>query len=204
MIMANIHSVFDRHQHQGNLNSKLIVALERVSEIFRVLLWEKAKTYDLSPLQIQLLIFIRFHNQAHNKVTFLSQEFNMTKATISDAIKTLIKKGYLKKNQEETDKRSFFYTATGSGEEITNALENFANPLADITSHFTNKQASELYKTILQLISNAEKRGLINKQRMCMNCQFYSKNSGKSFCNLLKKSLTTEDLRIDCEEFRTI
>ena len=202
--MANIHSVFDRHQHQENLHSKLIVALERVSEIFRILLWEKAKNYDLSPLQIQLLIFVRYHRQEHNKVTFLSQEFNMTKATISDAIKTLIKKGYLKKNQEVIDKRSFFYTPTESGEKITVELENFANPLADITTQFADKQAADLYGTILKLIGSAEKRGLINKQRMCMNCQFYSKQSGKSHCNLLKKSLNVEDLRIDCEEFRTI
>ena len=85
-------SVFNPDQQEKDISSKIVAGLERISEVFKVLLWEKAKMVGLSPIQIQMLIFIAFHKQELCNVSHLAKEFNITKPTVSDAIKVLDKK----------------------------------------------------------------------------------------------------------------
>ena len=92
------YSSFHLTEQNQKIESRIVVALERISESFRVLLWNESKENSLSPIQIQLLIFIQFHAQEKCKVGYLADEFNMTKATISDAIKSLEQKELITKN----------------------------------------------------------------------------------------------------------
>ncbi len=78
-------SVFDPSEQNIDLDKKIVAGLERLSQVFRALLWDHAKAYNLSPIQIQLLIFIRYHRPEHNSVSYLAGEFSVTKPTISDA-----------------------------------------------------------------------------------------------------------------------
>jgi len=98
-----IESPFDRDYQNLSTDSKIIVALERVAEAFRVLLWNESKTHDLSPIQIQILVFLRFHPQEICKVSYLANEFNLTKATISDSVKTLLRKQLIEKISDENE-----------------------------------------------------------------------------------------------------
>ena len=91
----------------NSVNQKIINGLERISKAFRVLLWEKSKLYKISPIQIQLLIFCSTHKKEDLKVSFLATEFDLTKATISDSIKVLLKKELLTKAINIKDSRSF-------------------------------------------------------------------------------------------------
>ena len=49
-------SVFDLEHQNSNIESKIIVSLERLSQAFRVLLWNESKAFSLSPIQIQIMI----------------------------------------------------------------------------------------------------------------------------------------------------
>ena len=79
-----------------NLESKILNGLERLSEALKALLWEKAKTLGISPIQIQILLFVSNHQTDICNVSYLAKEFNLTKATISDSVNVLLKKKYLK------------------------------------------------------------------------------------------------------------
>lgn len=82
-------SAFNLAHQNTSVESKIIASLERVSQAFRVLLWNESKEFSLSPIQVQVLIFLLFHSSEKRKVSYLADEFNMTKATISDTIKSL-------------------------------------------------------------------------------------------------------------------
>ena len=90
-------SVFNLTEQNFNLESKIVAGLERLSQVFRILLWEKAKENNLSPIQIQILNFVQHHSIEKNTVSYLAQEFNITKSTISDAVKVLEQKNLIKK-----------------------------------------------------------------------------------------------------------
>ena len=100
-------SIFNPEEQENNLSGKIVAGLERISQAFKVLLWNKAKQLGLSPIQIQILIFIAYHKNEYCNVSFLAQEFNVTKPTISDAVRALNKKNLIVKDHSSADNRSY-------------------------------------------------------------------------------------------------
>jgi len=62
------HSAFNLNGQNQKIESRIVVALERISEAFRVLLWNESKENALSPIQIQILIFVYFHSSEKCKI----------------------------------------------------------------------------------------------------------------------------------------
>ena len=196
-------SVFNLKKQNSNLDYKIVAGLERLSQVFRIFLWEKAKEYSLSPIQIQLMIFIRHHAQDKSTISYLAQEFNFTKPTISDAIKVLEQKTLIKKIIDSNDSRSYTIQLTEQGKKVVAETENFANPLATIISKSTQSDKLVLWENIRNLITQLNNVEVISIQRTCFNCKHYAVKGKTHFCNLLEQKLQTQDIRIDCEEFET-
>ena len=194
-------SVFNLENQNTNLDNKIVAGLERLSQVFRVLLWEKAKEHSLSPIQIQLLIFIQHHSADKTTISYLAQEFNFTKPTISDAIKVLEQKKLIKKFADSNDTRSYTIQLTSIGKKVVMDTENFANPLTEIIAMTNEKDKNILWQNISNLIIQLNKLEVISVQRTCFNCKHYTIKNKNHFCNLLNQKLNTQDIRIDCEEF---
>jgi len=92
-------SDFDLTNQNRNTSSKIVASLERIAQAFRVLLWQESKAHALTPIQVQMLIFLLHHSEEKRKVSYIAREFNMTKATVSDTVKTLVP---LRKNSNLT------------------------------------------------------------------------------------------------------
>ncbi|MBW2937617.1 MarR family winged helix-turn-helix transcriptional regulator [Aureisphaera sp. CAU 1614] len=195
------HNTFNPKEQEFDLSSKIVVGLERVSGVFKILLWEKAKRVGLSPIQIQLLIFIAFHKQELCNVSHLAKEFNVTKPTISDAIKVLEHKGIVEKDFSSADSRSFSIFLSPSGKELVSEVSDFANPLKTHLKGFSQDTLESLFGTLSELIYKLNQSGILTIQRTCYGCSFYDKNEDSDFCNLLGKALLPQDIRIDCPEF---
>ncbi len=194
-------SVFNLINQNTSLDNKIVAGLERLSQVFRILLWEKAKEHALSPIQIQLLIFIQYHSTDKCTISYLAQEFNFTKPTISDAIKVLEQKNFIKKNTDSSDTRSYTIQLTASGKKIVLETENFANPITEIITKSNEADKLILWENISNLISLLNRQEIISIQRTCFNCGHYTIKNKNAFCSLLNQNLLTKDIRIDCEEF---
>jgi DNA-binding MarR family transcriptional regulator len=195
------NSLFNPNVQQSNIASKIVVGLERISESFKVLLWEKAKILGLSPIQIQLLIFIAYHKMEYCNVSHLAREFNITKPTISDAIRILDKKGLIVKDYSSEDSRSFNIHLSESGKRMVAETEDFANPLKDQLNGIDPSDLENLFKTLSKLIYKLNQNGILTVQRTCYGCSFYEQQSNKDYCKLLEKELLNTDIRLDCPEF---
>jgi DNA-binding MarR family transcriptional regulator len=195
------NSIFNPDFQNQNSSSKIIVALERISEAFKVLLWDKAKEFGLSPIQIQILIFVAYHKQELCNVSHLSMEFNITKPTVSDAVKVLIKKELIKKDFSSSDNRSYTILLTPSGKNIIKQTEDFANPIKSKLDTFEETKLDDLFHTLSQVIYKLNQSGILTVQRTCFGCKFYKKSNDIHFCNLLEKKLQNSDIRLDCPEF---
>ena len=193
--------VFNLKTQQESPDYKITAGLERLGQVFRTLLWEKAKEFDLSPVQIQLLIFMQQHHRSLCTVSYLAQEFNLSKPTISDAVKILEKKKLIEKKNNPSDSRSYSTSLTLEGKKITRQLENFADPVAKLVSALNEKDKDTILNSITALITQLLKKEIISVQRTCVNCRFYSKKQQQPFCNLLNLQLMPRDIRLDCPEF---
>jgi DNA-binding MarR family transcriptional regulator len=197
-------SVFNLESQNANLDNKIVAGLERLSQVFRILLWEKAKEQSLSPIQIQLLIFIAYHSQEKTTISYLAKEFNFTKPTISDAIKTLEQKGLITKSIDEKDTRSYTIQLTELGKKAVEETDNFTNPITEIICKTDPNEKLILWENISSLILQLNKLDIISVQRTCYNCKHYTVSNEMNFCNLLNQQLDIQNIRIDCEEFELV
>ncbi|WP_299710054.1 MarR family winged helix-turn-helix transcriptional regulator [uncultured Tenacibaculum sp.] len=194
-------STFNPEQQEKDISSKIVAGLERVSEVFKKLLWEKAKLIGLSPIQIQILIFITFHKRDLCNVSHLAKEFNVTKPTISDAIRVLHKKELIIKDYSSSDNRSYTIILSEKGKEIVSETQGFSNPLKNQVDNFEQQEKESLFETLSTLIHKLNKNGILSVQRTCYGCKFYQKNDTSHFCNLLNTQLHTTEIRLDCSDF---
>lgn len=191
---------FNPTRQNEHLADKIAVALERIAEAFRVMLWNQSKESGLSPIQSQILIFLAFHKSQHAKVSYLATEFNLTKPTISDSVKVLAQKGLVTRQVDPEDSRSQSLHLTEEGLRIAHQSAHFANQLASHLHKFQAPQQNEFYSYLISLISHLQQSGIISTQRMCYSCSFYQLNPEGPYCQLLRAPLKEQDIRIDCPE----
>ena len=184
------------------LESKILNGLERISEVLKSLLWEKAKKYGISPIQIQILLFVSNHYLDICNVSYIAKEFNVTKATISDAIRVLLNKKLLEKDYPPSDKRRYNLLVTEVGSQIIYDLSEYSLPLHSSLTNFSQKELVGLFDTISKLIFQLNQKGIIQVQRTCFNCLHYKGDREKKhFCTLLNQKLKSQEIRLDCKEF---
>lgn len=195
-------SDFDLHHQNQSIESKIVASLERISQSFRVLLWQESKAFSLTPIQVQVLIFLLHHSDEKRKVSYLAEEFNMTKATISDTIKTLEQKKLITKEYEPHDTRSYVINLTQKAKEIANKTSFFTKEIRTPIDKLHRDDKENLLLSLLNIIRHLHQSEVITIQRMCMSCLYYqSSDKGKKhFCRLLNQDLKVTDLRIDCPE----
>lgn len=195
---------FDLSRQQQSIESKIVVALERISESFRVMLWQKSKEVGLSPIQIQILIFCHYHSGAMCKVGYLAKEFNMTKATISDSVKVLAAKDLITKQLEPDDSRSYVIKLTAKGMEVVKQTAPFATEMLHSVENLSSLEKTNLFSSLLRMIDHLNQAQIITIQRMCHSCAFYDRRLNGPYCNFLNKTLKDKDLRIDCPEHQPL
>ena len=193
-------SSFDPKIQDKKIESKIVVSLERISEAFRVLLWEEGKKNSLSPIQVQILVFLLFHPKEKCKVSYLAKEFNMTKATISDSIKALYRKELIRKEDDENDTRSYTISLSEKGTVIARQSSVFTKPIETTISQLPLIQKEIILEGLLNLITSLNKADIITIQRMCNTCSNYIFSNNSHYCKLLELELKTNELRIDCPE----
>jgi len=193
-------SAFDPIHQSNHVNSKVIVSLEKLAEVFRVLLWDSGKEYGLSPIQIQLLLFVKFHPEEDlRKVAYMAKEFNMTKATISDSLKTLEQKGLVRKKTDVEDARSVTISLTAKGEKISGHVANYTSALETAVDKLPPREMESLQLTLMRLSRYLLEEEVLAVERTCFHCGNYKGNyNDNHYCEAYKKKIVQKALRVDC------
>ena len=190
------------HQHQ-DVDSKITAALERLSQAFKALLWEKNKTNNLSPIQIQLLVHLLFHDKKQMTIGLLAKEFKLTAATISDAITSMEKKKLVARQKSSKDRRIVSIRLTEEGREGANKLSDWANIIQLNLTEFDPEKKIVVMQFLMELIESLQKAGVISVARMCVTCKNFKAGADAQtphYCNLMDKPLASSELRLDCPD----
>lgn len=198
-------SMFDlQHQHD-DIDSKIAAALERLSQTFRVLLWEKTKSHNLSPIQIQILVYLLYHSKELITIGQIAKQFSLTPATVSDAVKTLTQKRLVLRVSKESDRRVTAVSLTTTGKKLARKLAVWADIIRENISGFDENDKLVVMRFLMNLIEALQSAGFITVARMCITCKFFHPNANlKSdtphYCKLLDKPLANSSLRLDCPD----
>jgi DNA-binding MarR family transcriptional regulator len=200
-----LRSVFDPCAQHGDVDAKIVAALERLSQVFRVRLQEEAWELDLSPTQARFLIYLHYHDVELRRISQLAREFDLTQATVSDAVATLETKGLVRREQWPEDRRIVTLRLTPDGEKLATTLSGWADPIREHLQPFSPDDREAVMRFLIGLIGSLQRSGLITVARMCVTCRFFQQDihPGEPLlhhCALLDVPLGRADLRVDCPE----
>jgi DNA-binding MarR family transcriptional regulator len=198
-------SPFDREHQQLDVDSKIVVALERLSQAFRVLLWEQYRRHGLSPIQTQIITYLRFHPPEECTVGQLAAEFDLTQPTVSDAVRVLEDKGLVVRQRAESDRRRVVLRLTPTGRQRADELSTWADAFLNVNAGFSEEERAIVLRYLIDLIETLQRAGIITVARMCSTCRFFRRDHvpgalAPHYCTLLERPLAPSDLRVDCPE----
>ncbi len=189
---------------QRDMGDRIATALERLSLAFRVLLWDVAKQEGLSPIQIQFLVYLMTHPEERRRVGNLANEFGLTPATVSDAVKSLAQKGLLYKKPWRKDKRFYNLELTPSGKSLAAEISDWRDVIREEVESFplTVKEAVMIF--LMELIESLHRAGVIKVARMCISCGNFRRDAHPGsekphHCSLTDTPLGVSELEVDCD-----
>jgi len=198
-------SVFDPSAQHDDVDARIVAALERLSRVFRVRLGEEARRRNLSPIQAQFLIYLLHHDVELRRVSQLAREFDLTQATVSDAVAALQTKGLVRREPWPDDRRVVTLRLTLEGEVLATTLSDWADPIRGHLERFSPGEREAVMGFLMELTGSLQRSGLITVARMCVTCRFFRRDArpgeaSPHHCGLLDVPLGGSNLRVDCPE----
>jgi DNA-binding MarR family transcriptional regulator len=202
-------SLFDPSAQHHDVDARIVAALERLSQVFRVRLREEARRRNLSPIQAQFLVYLLHHDVVLRRVSQLAREFDLTQATVSDAVASLETKGLLRREQWPEDRRVVTLRLTPEGDGLATSLSNWADPIREHVEGFSKGERETAMGFLMELAGSLQRSGLIAVARMCVTCRFFRRDvrpgeASPHHCGLLNLPLGGSDLRVDCPEHEAL
>ena len=198
-------SAFEPSLQHGDVDKKIVASLERLSQVLRVLLREEAQERGLSPIQAQFLVHLLFRGPQLRRVGRLAEEFDLTRATVSDAVASLEKKGLIERDPWPEDKRVATLRLTPAGEEVARGLSTWANAVEESLFASSPEEKEVVMRFLMGLSASLQRAGVVTVARMCVSCRFFRPDAhpgeeSPHHCALLDLPLARSDLRVDCPE----
>lgn len=193
-------------ENSFNLEKKIIELLERYCRILKIMQWDTAKKFKLSPLQSQFLIFLSEYPGEFSTTLNLSREFGISPPTVSDSIKTLEKKGLIKKERNPEDRRNYNLVLTEKGYNFIKNLKDWDSKFYHSLKILKDEEKKELQDLLFKILLNLQSTGLVLQIQACLTCKSFiikgNDNNKEYYCKLTKKKLKPSDIKFKCKFYK--
>jgi DNA-binding MarR family transcriptional regulator len=189
----------------ADLDATLAAALDRVGEALRGLARDAAGARGLSTVQLRLLERLAAGAPPPPEVRALSREFDLTEATVSEAVSALRRKGLVERARDPLDGRRFRLALTPEGREVATAVARWPEPLERELAALPHGDRVAALGLALALIDRLQRAGVVQVARICVTCAHFrphahAQPAAPHHCALLQRPLGPADLRVDCAE----
>ncbi|MSQ76890.1 MAG: MarR family transcriptional regulator [Nitrospiraceae bacterium] len=187
------------------LPHRLASALSKVSVSLKRRLWRDAASRRISPLQAQILAFLRQRSTHGATVSDITRMLGVTMPTASDVIAVLVKRGLLRKFRTEADGRVFTVLLTARGRRRAEQVQGWPDFLLWAAELLPPEEQESLLRTLVKLIRSIQERGEIPAAKMCVTCTHFrpyvNQDSERPYhCALMNADFGDRLIRIDCNE----
>jgi len=186
---------------QNDIDTKILEAIDRIARVQKFLLWDVAKYHGLTPLQAQILTFLSENKRENCNIKFLSLELHVSHSTVSDSVKTLLRKGLVKINVWEKNKHYKIIELTEKGKEICSKLMEWNYYLKKFLKKIDENEKLKVFEFFINYIIELRNNKVLLSARTCPLCKYFEKKENNYYCKLFKINLRIGDLRIDCPDF---
>ncbi|MEP0321929.1 MarR family winged helix-turn-helix transcriptional regulator [Bauldia litoralis] len=151
---------------------------------------------DLNPAQIAAIEYLGRANRFSRAPSHVAEYLGTTRGTMSQTLKSLVRKGYVTERQSETDKRSISFELTEAGR----PLAGREGALADAIKALPAQDQDRLSESLSALL---KARLLANGGRafgICKTCVHHRATENAAHCALLSLPLSTDETTQICHE----
>lgn len=188
------------HTMPTKLDDKILSALERIHTASRATMQQAGQDHGLPLLQAQLIDHLRRHPQSRDSISTLADTFAVTAPTMSDSIRVLTGKGLVEKRPAAADRRALEIVLTPEGSALADKLRTYAAPVLKEIRSLQPSQKLALWGALIGLIDQMQTAGLIPLTRMCCSCRHGTRTESGIYCELLRRPLGVEQIRLECPE----
>ena len=135
-----------------DLTVQIVSGLEQIGRSIDNMLWQQALEHELSPLQIRILLFIHLQEQQQAGVSMLARELNLSKATVSVALRPMEQKKLILKKKSDTDSRNVHILLTEWGSQIAHVSGFYLEPLRKVIAHIPAAEKEMMLKNITGIL----------------------------------------------------
>lgn len=186
------------------VNNQVIVGLERLGGALRAQAWSEAFARGLTPTQGQVLVTLRGRRGRGLRLNDIAEALSVTAATASEAVRTLVQKGFVAKQQDVDDARAVTLSLTKAGAVEAAAVERWPSFLLEAVDELAPEERASLLRGVITIISSLQRRGRIPVAQMCLNCSNFQPNvhTGQQphHCRLIDSPIGDAELRAHCPD----
>jgi len=166
--------------------------INRLARLDAAETWEGA----LNPAQIAALEYLARANRFSRAPSHVAEYLGTTRGTMSQTLKALVRKGYVRERRSESDKRSISYDLTGAGR----ALAARQGHLMDALDTLPSATLAQLGDSLAEILARqlAENGG--RAFGLCRACAHHRVTENGAFCALLSLPLHPGEPEQICHE----
>ena len=170
----------------------IVALLERVTRLVRA----AEHGGDLNPAQWEALRYLSRANRFSNSPTALTHYLGATKGTISQTVKSLVRKGYLEKIVRPEERRSVALNVTEKGRAVLTG--NSWIKLEDAAGELGGKTRRRLERGLRGLLDDALSRGDHRPFGSCASCRHLG---AAMRCTAFNENMTQSEMTLLCVAF---
>ena len=199
-------SIFDSKYREKHISARIARSLFRISQAIKNMLWDECKLKNLTPAQIQTLLFLRYIRPDSATVNTLSRSLSSTPATASGVLDALQKKSMILRKRKESDRRVVFLSLTNKGANTIQRLEGLGYELQKIIEGLAVEEQEVLLSSLSKIERLLREKGYALITETCLTCCYFRLNihlgAGKPhYCNLFNIDMGEDEIYKECPEY---
>ena len=173
--------------------------LERLCNLVRMEMRSFGQQYGVQPVQLEALTYLTHCNRYSDSPQAVGEYLGLTKGTVSQSLKVLEKKGFLRKQQDREDKRVVHLTPTAKGRRLVeqSIQANGLEAALGNTKWSRERDIQHGLHTILRTMQHQNNRKTF---AACHTCRFNEQHHDGFVCGLTKEPLSQKDIQLICRE----
>lgn len=171
--------------------------LERLGALQRSELRRYAQEQGLQMVHLEVLAYLLSANRYSDTTQALSEYLGQTKGSISQTVSFLEEQEYLKRSQDEKDRRVFHLRPLPKGRRLVQDFDSlfYGNLKLDKVSE----------KSIEHSLREIQKKNGLKSFGLCFSCRHNSNPTGQKFvCGLTGENLSLSETRLRCREHEEV
>jgi len=177
--------------------------IERISTLLRAEQRKKYSALGLQPVHIQTLDYLASCNRFSDTPAAVTDYLGLTKGTVSQTLQVLVRKGYIEKKQDDTDKRIVHLQIVQEGIKLLKSITPF-DVFIKAEEAIANKQFDSISAALYEALVALQNVNGTSSFGQCKNCITFSEENDHYYCLLMQQPLSQADIEKICREYVSI